>query len=193
MHTSRDYSRTGDDVAQMRTGGAGITLRKLRLLRLLVPLLLAAMVGMPSASLAHAREQVPFVAVYLTAGVGLPCGPQTICVTVNGSGFATQFGRTSITKSVVVHITATPCPGGTTRSYTAEATLTAANGDTLTMSGSGTICGGPGGIQASGSYSVTGGTGRFSGAGGTVAEFIRSAPTAPETTRFLGTISSAGS
>jgi hypothetical protein len=167
--------------------------RKFMLLRLLVPLLLAGMIGMPTAQPVDAREQVPFIAAFWTAGVGSLCGPLTVCVSVDGSGIATHLGRASITKSVVVHITAMPCPGGTTRSYTAEATLTAADGSTLTMSGSGTICAGPAGIEATGSYSVTGGTGRFSGASGTVDELVRSTPTAPETTRYLGTISSAGS
>ena len=64
-----------------------------------------------------------------------------------------------------------PCPdvpNGTIRSFTDALTLTAANGDTITISGIGATCGNGMDVVGTGTYTVTGGTGRFSGASGTM-------------------------
>jgi hypothetical protein len=161
----------------------------------MVVLLLAVVLGAVSVRGVDAAEQVPFSGTFTTTSVGAPCAPLTVCVTATGSGQATHLGRTAITKRVVLHITSEPCPGGTLASYTVEQTLTAANGDTLTMSGSGTSCAGPGGIVATGTFTVTGGTGRFSGASGTITESVARVgpPPAPETVTIVGTIASPGS
>lgn len=174
----------------------GATQTTPRLLRLVVLLfMLAAILGLGAARQADAAEQVPFTGTFTTSGVATPCGPMTLCISVRGSGEATHLGRTQMTKSVVLHLTFEPCPGGTVNHYTVEQTLTAANGDTLTMSGSGTSCSGPGGLVATGTFSVTDGTGRFSGASGTITEHVVRVgpPPAPETVTLSGTISSPGS
>jgi hypothetical protein len=98
-----------------------------------------------------------------------------------------------MTQEVVVTPTGQPCAGGGQATYTENATLTAANGDKLYLSGAGIACHGPSGTTASATLSPTGGTGRFSGATGTVTEDVRAVPSGPytenETVVLGGTLS----
>lgn len=158
--------------------------------RCIMPLLLVAVfiVG-PAHHVDAASKRAEFRATYTTTGVATPCGTLTVCVSVEGQGQGTRLGRHStLAKSAVVHIGSTPCAFGRVSSYTADITLTAENGDTLMLNGSGTSCAGPGGIQASGVYTVTGGTGRFSGATGTLTETISRVGAGPEVLTLAGNL-----
>jgi hypothetical protein len=166
------------------------------MLRLIVSLLLMVVLGLASVRDAAAAEQVPFSGTFTTSGTATPCGPLTFCLSVQGAGTAMHLGRTTITRSIVTRNTLVPCPdvaGGTIREFTDTLTLTAANGDALTMTGSGTSCANGIDVISSGTYAVTGGTGRFSGASGTMTLRIARFSPDPETTTLTGTISSPGS
>jgi hypothetical protein len=165
-----------------------------RLYRLIVSLLiLTSIFGLVSARSAEAAEQVPFDGSFTTShATVVPCGPVTVCITLSGVGEARHLGRAEFVKNSLSTRTSTPCSGGLVNTYTASLTLTAADGDIITMSGSGTVCEGPGLVQASGIYTVTGGTGRFSGASGTIAERFERVG-AVVYVSLTGTIASVGS
>jgi hypothetical protein len=133
-------------------------------------LLMMAMLGLLSVRSARAADQVPFHGTFITVATVSQCPPATMCVELSGPGEATHLGRAEILKHSASTRTSELCPGGAVNTYTADLTLFAANGDTITMSGNGTVCQGPNHVEASGTYSVTGGTGRFDGAGGTITE-----------------------
>lgn len=145
---------------------------------------------------AAASDQVPFAAA-MTGSVTstAPCGVLTVCSAVIDEGTATHLGLVTFTKTVTIHITFAPCDGGgILATYTETGTLTAANGDTLTVSGSGTACAASGHAIGTGELTVTGGTGRFSGARGSLAEsFDHNLVTDTEVDSLSGTISSPGS
>jgi hypothetical protein len=122
---------------------------------------------------ANAASQTPFSSSLTGVVTGTACAPLTICVTGTLRGTATHLGLAVLTKNATIHLSFTPCDdGGLFSTYTEDATLTAANGDTLTLSGSGTGCAANGRAIASGELTVTGGTGRFAGATGSLAESI---------------------
>ena len=78
---------------------------------------------------AAASDPVPFAAA-MTGSV--------TCSAVKDEGTATHLGLVTFTKTVTIHITFAPCDGGgILTTYTETGTLAAANGDTLTVSGSG--------------------------------------------------------
>jgi hypothetical protein len=85
-----------------------------------------------------------------------------------GTGTATYLGRvTTVGNAVVTGLTTTICPGGVANTNVNTETLTAANGDTLTIASNDEGCPtGPGQYHGTGHWNVTGGTGRFSGATG---------------------------
>ena len=84
--------------------------------------------------------------------------------------------------------------GSVLTTYTETGTLIAANGDTLSFSGGGTACAPNGSAIGSGELTVTGGTGRFAGASGSLAESIdHNLVTDSEVVDLSGTISSPGS
>jgi hypothetical protein len=179
-------------------GGSSTARRSSRLHWLVGSLvLLASIFGLVAARPAQAADQVPFSATFTTTGLTVAsCGPATACLSVTGSGEATHLGRTTFTRSIVSRNSLVPCPAvssGTIRQFTDTLTLTAANGNTITLSGSGTSCANGIDVVSSGTYAVTGGTGRFSGASGTLTlQIARFAPD-PETTTLTGTLSSPGS
>jgi hypothetical protein len=144
---------------------------------------------------ANAASQTPFFSRLTGVVSGTGCAPLTICISGTLEGTATHLGRAVLTKSATIHITFTPCDdGGRLSTYTEEATLTAANGDTLTLSGEGTACAANGRAISSGALTVTGGTGRFAGATGSLAESIdHNLITEAETEELSGTVSSPGS
>ena len=76
-----------------------------------------------------------------------------------------------------------------------DPTITAANGDTITLAGTGTSCPtSPTTADVTDTATVTGGTGRFAGASGTItvrATVDRAAPSASVT--YVGTLSTPGS
>jgi hypothetical protein len=85
-----------------------------------------------------------------------------------GAGTATLMGQvTTVGNAVVTGSTNTICPGGFAKTNVNSETLTAANGDTLTIVSDDEACPtGPGQVHGTGHWNVTGGTGRFSGATG---------------------------
>lgn len=197
MITSQARANAREAMSRVIRGSAGAAPKRTILPRVVVALLmLAAMLGIGSARNADAAEQVPFSATFATAGMGTLCGPLTFCLSVQGSGEATHLGRATISRSIVATNTLVPCldvPGGTIRSFTDTLTLTAANGDTITMSGSGSSCANGIDVVSTGTYAATGGTGRFSGASGTMTLHIARFSPDPEITILTGTISSSGS
>jgi hypothetical protein len=86
----------------------------------------------------------------------------TLFVTASGSGQATQLGRYAVSYQVEVNIP--------TSTGIASAQFVAANGDSLFAEGlgQGTETGTPGVVTIVERYTITGGTGRFEGASGTL-------------------------
>lgn len=131
----------------------------------LVPTLALGAVAAPIAS-ANASA-VPFQATLAEAIAPNPlCAPNTRCTAITGIGQATHLGKSTEIANVASYITIT-LPGGC-NPESRTTTLTAANGDTLTLAATGTNC--PTSVPtmktAFDNYTVTGGTGRFAGASG---------------------------
>ena len=120
--------------------------------------------------------------------------PPNVIITATGVGQATHLGRFSFLIRNTVTPVATPRPGcvtSTTETFTA--TLTAANGDTLTLVGTGTGCQNPPTVAVVDTATVTGGTGRFEGATGDVTVTTAVNQTArTEVLRLEGAISTPG-
>jgi type 1 fimbria pilin len=156
---------------------------------------LAAASALAVASAATASSQVPFSASLSGTVTDTPCGFLAICLTGTDQGTATHLGLVTLTKSATIQITFAACDdGGLLTTYAETGMLVAANGDTLSLSGGGTACVVNGHALASGVLMVTGGSGRFSGAGGTLAESIdHNLVTDTEAVSLSGTISSPGS
>ena len=162
--------------------------------RLIVLFALVVMVAAGAVG-ANAASQTPFSGRLSGEVTESFCAPLTICLSGTISGTATHMGRAQMTKSATVHITSTPCGvTGLLTTYTEDVTITAANGDTVTLTGGGTACAENGAAVGSGELTVTGGTGRFAGASGTITESIdHNLVTGFETTELSGMISSPGS
>jgi hypothetical protein len=111
-----------------------------------------------------AQDQVPFRATFSDQFVVIAC--PVLCVTATGIGPAIHLGRAS----EVAHGTLDPATFDPTTGCapdTSTATLTAANGDQVTLSTTGVFCQtSTTAFHESGTYQITGGTGRFSSASG---------------------------
>jgi hypothetical protein len=153
--------------------------------------LLAAVAVVPSRALAG--SQVPFQATIAETYTATICGPAQLCINAIGSGQATQLGNTAESASVVSDLASTSAPGCHTETRTT--TLTAANGDQITLQATGENCStGPTTVTATDAYMVTGGTGRYFGATGSGTNTVaadRASGTAVVT--FSGTLSTPGS
>jgi hypothetical protein len=145
-----------------------------RLHLLLVPLVVllaaAGVTGAAASPPASTPGQVPFHATLEESVVSQgPCpAPSTfICVYVTGSGNATQLGAVRESLVVVVDTVASSSLAPDCHVERPTSTLTAANGDQLTLEGPGLNCGidTPQGTVVD-LWTVTGGTGRFQGATG---------------------------
>lgn len=111
---------------------------------------------------------VPFRAS-ATGTYGVQPPPPNVVITATGVGQATHLGRFEFLIRNTVTPLATPAPGcviSSTEIFTA--TLTAANGDTISLVGTGTSCQNPPAVEIVDVATVTGGTGRFDGATGSV-------------------------
>ena len=120
-------------------------------------------VGANSAS-AAAGHQVPFRASYS----GMAAFTSDTTAVFNGTGIASHLGRSTNVNHITVSGPGSPgsCPGGFAN-INVE-TLTAANGDTLVLTGphdQGCPTR-PNAVHGTGHWIVTGGTGRFAGATG---------------------------
>jgi hypothetical protein len=118
-------------------------------------------IGANSAS-AAAGPQVPFRASY--SGTAYFTSDTT--AVFNGTGIATYLGLSINENDIKVLGPAGSCPGGFVNVN--KETLTAANGDTLELTGRHDVgCPTrPGVVHGTGDWTVTGGTGRFAGATG---------------------------
>ena len=110
-----------------------------------------------------AHQDVPFRAVVDTEiNVAGECGIGCVVLAISGTGNATQMGRLQISGPSQIDFTSFLQSG--------VSTLTAANGDTLTISFAGTFTPeGPdpaGPVSFEGHWKVISGTGRFEGASG---------------------------
>ena len=167
-----------------------ISRNPLRLASLAFLLAIATLLTLAPQS-ARAGDEIPFHADFITQFESVLEYP-LLHVTVNGRGQATYMGRTTaFTTDQLVNL----IDGSGTATYT----LTGANGDTLVLA-LGVPAGGTinveGGVLFSGSYTITGGTGRFNGATGS-GVFAGSALFLTETGGIgsfavVGTISSPG-
>jgi hypothetical protein len=112
----------------------------------------------------HAQDQqVPFSGSY--SGTVSFTSDQNV-VLLDGTGRATHLGRSTTEGTVTITGPVVDgCPGGIANVNTE--TLTAANGDTITLTVEDVACPeGPGLFHGTGEWEVTEGTGRFSGATG---------------------------
>jgi hypothetical protein len=86
-------------------------------------------------------------------------------VLFSGSGSATRMGQITNDGSIVITGSDSSCSGGVANTNTEK--LTDNDGDTLTTTSRDVACPiGPGQFHGTGQWTVTGGTGRFSGASG---------------------------
>lgn len=113
-------------------------------------------------------HMVPFHAI--AAGTyGVQVRPPNVIISATAEGHATHLGRFEASIRNTVTPLPSPAPGcvtSTTETFTA--TLTAANGDTITLEGTGTGCQTPPTVAVVDTVTVTGGTGRFEGASGSM-------------------------
>jgi len=152
--------------------------------------LLAALAAMPRQAAAAAR---PFSATVAETFTLAMCEPTpSVCVTVAGSGHATHLGL--VREAAFTVSDSASDAGPDCHPETRATTLTAANGDQLTLQATGRNClTGPTTLIAWDDYVVTGGTGRFSGASGsgTIGALVNLA-SLTATVTFSGALSSVG-
>jgi hypothetical protein len=143
---------------------------------------------------ASAETLVPFQASVSGTFTAAQCGQWAFCISFTGSGQATHLGAFTENASVVVDINPADAQNGC-GPETFTATLTAANGDTLTMHATGVACHATG--TAHDNFTITGGTGRFQGASGSGTDSNTHTFTGPgagvATTTYSGVLSSVGS
>jgi hypothetical protein len=134
-------------------------IRKLHLAA--VTFLALATPGLGAASASAASSPIPFTASF--SGSAAITSPTT--TSFSGTGTATQMGRIASQGHVDITGSDPSCPGGVANVNTE--TLTAANGDRLTITSQDVACPtGPGEYHGTGHWTVTSGTGRFSNATG---------------------------
>src|SRR5579871_5585190 len=156
--------------------------------------LLTALVGILSLTLvtaAVAADQVPFKGNLSLLNVPAPnnegCPGGAVRFDVTGGGYMTHMGAVTLLESVCLN----PVDG----TFTAQFTLSAANGDTVSATAAGyTVPTSQITFIVHGQWAVTGGTGRFTGATGSGSAIgpINLA-TGDGTHHLDGTISSVGS
>jgi hypothetical protein len=138
---------------------------------------------------AWSGSQVPFKAnLSLQGALGNPntCTNGTLLIVISGGGYATHLGATTDQQSHCQNVLNGQVTDG-------QYTFTSANGDTISGTYSAQLI--PSGASSiiQGQFTITGGTGRFSGAsGGGAASGIQRADGSASLT-WTGTISSVGS
>ena len=166
--------------------------RRLALGLALFPTLALATVAVPTAS--AGATTVPFRATIAeTFTINPACFPARLCGDITGSGHGSHLGKIGESAAIVSYLS-TPLGGGCFPE-TRTTTLTAANGDELTLAAAGTNCPtSPTTVAASDTFTVTGGTGRFVGASGsgTVSATVDLA-TSTAVVTLSGVLSSPGS
>jgi len=116
-------------------------------------------------------KMVPFSASYSGTYQAQVVPPHVIITGTGGKGHATHLGNFELANKILVNLVRGPVEGcpvpGTTEAFTA--TLTAANGDTIVLEGTGHGCQtSPTTVSVVDTVQVTGGTGRFEGATGSI-------------------------
>jgi hypothetical protein len=106
----------------------------------------------------HANDEVPFAASFTTQFESVVIFP-IVTISVSGSGQARHLGATTAVTNDQVHNLLT---GAASATYT----LTGANGDTVVLALDFQAATVQGAVTFAGTYIVTGGTGRFTGATG---------------------------
>lgn len=151
-------------------------------------LALAVLVVLGLAAPVAARDQVPFKGRFeLNGGIVTPVAPPIVSVEIDGTGNATQLGQFTVSVPHLVNRSTGMLVG----SYE----FTAANGDTLTADfvGQAVPSGVPGVLFVVEAATITGGTGRFTGATGSfTTERLVDTTTGTVIGSFVGTISSPG-
>lgn len=141
---------------QLSTGGNGMETRQ----RLFVALVAALTVSVAIAAVSAVAAETPFKGTADAVETGVTVFPIR-SATRDGTGTATYLGR--FTEHVVMQINVLTMHG------TGLATFTAANGDTLSASVDGQATRtGPTQLSTVEIYTITGGTGRFADATGTL-------------------------
>jgi len=207
----RRFEHPGADVPEVESG-VGVLLRlshpapfarpikkeigMKRVLRPVVIVFAAMLIASPGQAVAGML--VPFSATYHEQVTFSPCGATVVCVHARGVGLATHLGAgADVNDAGTVDFATAPCA----TVQTPFASFIGANGDTITVSLSGTGC--PTSVFGldllNGTYIVTGGTGRFAGAkGGGSAVGVSQLDTscfcrATTTLTFTGDVTSPGS
>jgi hypothetical protein len=178
---------------------SGPTARRILILAVATLVALGAGGGVLAAErLGVSTSLVPFSATFTEDGPAFPCPFPTLCITINGTGHATQLGRTIETSSATINLLSLQTTGCSSENRTAV--LTAANGDEIdvTFIGGVTCMTSPTSGASRYTYAITGGTGRFTGASGSgtaVAGFTLVTATSPASsfTTLNGLLSSPGS
>ena len=172
-------------------------MRKRILLLAIVPVVAVAVMAtmlVLRPSQASAASLVPFHATVSETFTAAPCGGTFRCITAVGHGQATHLGEITENATVVVNTDPGKVQNGCSPE-TRDTRFTAANGDTITMHGTGWTCAAT--SDAHDNYGITGGTGRFQGASGSGNEYNVHTFTGPgvgvATVTYDGTISSVGS
>ena len=172
-------------------------MRKRILLLAIVPVLAVAVMAtmlVLRPSQASAASLVPFHATVSETFTAAPCGVSSRCITAVGLGQAAHLGEISENATIVVDTNPADAQNGCSPE-TRNTTFTAANGDRITMHGTGWTCAAT--SDAHDNYDITGGTGRFQGASGNGNEYNTHTFTGPgvgvATVTYDGTISSVGS
>ena len=164
--------------------------------RTVVPMLLATLLAAgvaPGATRTLADRLVPFQATLTEQFSGVQCGPTALCVRVTGTGTAAHLGRVTDTRQVRIDLS-TPATG-CLPVLSDTMTLTAANGDQVFATGTGQNCvtSNPDVQNETVIYTVTGGTGRFSAAGGSGTWHTHVVITAETATTSMGTATTSAS
>lgn len=172
-------------------------MRKRFLLLAIVPVVAVAVVATtlvlrsPQAS---AESLVPFHATVSEMFTAAPCGSSLRCITAVGTGQATHLGEITENATVVINTDPSLMQNGCSPE-TRDTKFTAANGDTITMHGTGWTCAAT--SDAHDSYGIAGGSGRFQGASGSGNEYnvhtFTGQGVGVATVTYDGVISSVGS
>lgn len=167
-----------------------------RRISLAVVAVLVALIAVPGQ--ASAGSLVPFRATFANTNTMAPCPPNapvpSFCVALAGSGHATHMGKIQDSGFVVVNL-ASNCGPGCVTDFVSH-TVTAANGDQIMLESTGKNSATPDPTIRSrtGTYVVTGGTGRFSGASGSgTASVIINTATSTSVGTLTGVLSTPGS
>jgi len=134
-----------------------------------------------------ASNVVPFTGSLEGVVTRTPLAPPFVSVLIGGTGNATQLGRFKVENEHLVNTA--------TRTLIGSYEFTAANGDTLTagFTGQFSLTETPGVLSIVETATITGGTGRFTGATGSfTVERLFNIATLTTTGSFEGTISSPG-